>query len=331
MGIGKSRLWLASILLTCGVLLPQAGAAASAERQPLASSPADVIAAVNALRAAHRLAAYDQNSILMGTAQAQAEYMASTGTVTHTGPGGTRPYQRGLNAGYPLAGQIPPGFFSENIQAGPGLSAADAVQAWTGDQLHLNTMLSADLQQIGAGVAQAGGMVYYVIDCARPTASGLPPAYTPGAVEDQFSGSEIIVPVTLSTPDANGDIVHVVQQGQSLWQIAIAYGVKIAAIQALNQLPSTYQIQPGDKLLIIHVGTATPSSLPPTETPSPMTPTTAPAVSSPTSTPEVATATPTLPAPLSGIPSSGAAVGAIVITALIAAGLVAWAGRSRPV
>ncbi len=323
--------WLPSIFVACTVLLPQSVAIAVAERQPLASSPADVIAAVNELRAAHGLPAYDQNSILMGTAQAQAEYMASSGTVTHIGPGGTRPYQRGLSAGYPLAGQIPPGFFSENIQAGPGLSAADAVQAWTGDQLHLNTMLSPDLQQIGAGVAEAGGMVYYVIDCARPTASGLPPAYTPGALEDQFSGSEIIVPVTLSTPDANGDIVHLVKQGQSLWQIAIAYGVKIDAIRALNQLPQTYQIQPGDKLLIVHLGTATPSSIPPTDTPSPVTPTAISTVSSPTITPPTATPTPAVTAPWSGIGSSGAAVGAIIITALIAAGLVAWAGRSRPV
>ncbi len=331
MGIEKSWLWLPRILIACSILLPQSAAAAAGERQPLASSSADVIAAVNSLRAAHGLPAYAQNSILMGTAQAQADYMASTGTVTHIGPGGTRPYQRGLNAGYPLAGQIPPGFFSENIQAGPGLGASDAVQAWTGDQLHLNTMLSADLQQIGAGVAQAGGMVYYVIDCARPTGSGLPPAYTPGAAEDQFSGSEIIVPVTLSTPDANGDIVHVVQQGQSLWQIAIAYGVKIDAIRALNQLPQTYQIQPGDKLLIVHVGTATPSSIPPTEAPSPEPPTAIPTVSNPTSTPPVATPTPVVPAPWSGVGSSGAAVGAIIITALIAAGLVAWAGRNRPV
>jgi len=55
------------------------------------------------------------NSTLMGVAQAQAEFMASSGTVSHTGPGGSRPYQRALAAGYPLAGQIPPGFYSENI------------------------------------------------------------------------------------------------------------------------------------------------------------------------------------------------------------------------
>lgn len=285
---------------------------------------------MNALRAAHGLPAYEQNSILMGTAQAQADYMASTGTVTHIGPAGTRPYQRGMNAGYPLAGQIPPGFFSENIQAGPGLTASDAVQAWTGDQLHLNTMLSADLQEIGAGVSEAGGMVYYVIDCACPTSSGLPQAYTPGA-EDQFSGSEIIVPVTLSTPDLNGDIVHVVKQGQSLWQIAIAYGVKIDTIRALNRLPQNYLIQPGDKLLIIHAGTATSSPPTTTVTPSPMPATAVPTLGIPSITPTVTTPTPIVAAPVSNMTGTGVAVGAIIVTALIAAGLVAWAGRSRPV
>ena len=52
------------------------------------SSAYQLIDAVNSYRGQHGLPAYTVNSILMGTAQSQAEYMASTGTVTHTGPGG---------------------------------------------------------------------------------------------------------------------------------------------------------------------------------------------------------------------------------------------------
>jgi hypothetical protein len=237
-----------------------------------------------------------------------------------------------LAAGYPLAGDLSlGGFRSENIVAGTGMSAAEAVQAWTGDGIHLHTMLSTDLQEIGAGVAQAGGMVFYVIDCARPTGGGVPQAYTPGA-ESAYSAAinEIIVPVSMSTPDENGDIVHIVQPGQSLWQIAIAYGAKIDTIRSLNQLPQSYLIQPGDKLLIAHAGTATAAPPTLTVTPSPV-PTTA------VPTREVASATSSAPTPTpsaQSVPSSlsgtGVAVGAIILTALIAAGLVAWAGRSRP-
>jgi uncharacterized protein YkwD len=296
-----------------------------------AISAADVIDAVNALRASHGLPAYSVSSTLMGTAQAQASYMASTGIIQHTGPGGSRPYQRGLAAGYPLAGQIPPGFFSENIQAGPDLSPSAAVQIWTGDEPHLNTMISPMLQEIGAGVAESDGMIYYVIDCARPTTDGLPPNYTPG-IEGQFSGADVIMPVTMSTPDATGALIHEVKQGQSLWQIAVAYGVKIDEIRSLNQLAQSYQIQPGDKLLIKRVGTATP--LPPSPTVIPTSPSDTPVPTVSLSAVPEATKTPLPQANATvqgGATATGAAVGAIVLTALVAAALVAWAGRSRPV
>ncbi len=314
-------------------LSPQASASAESGRSLLSASPAELIAAVNALRASRGLSPYTQNSILMGTAQGQADYMASTGNITHTGPGGVTVTQRLLNAGYPLAGDLSlGGFRSENIIAGYGMTPSDAVQAWTGDSPHLNTMVSTDLQEIGAGVAEAGGMTYYVIDCARPTGSGAPQAYTPGA-EESFSAAlnEIIVPVTMSTPDASGNIVHTVQAGQSLWQIAIAYGVKIDAIRALNQLPADYLIQPGDKLLIVNVGTVTPSPSA-TSTLAASTPTAAPTAAASTDTP-TPTATATAMPVTTGLSltGTGIAVGAIIVTALVAAGLVAWAGRSRPI
>lgn len=175
-------------------------------------------------------------------------------------------------------------------------------------------------------------MVFYVIDCARPTGGGVPQAYTPGA-ESAYSAAinEIIVPVSMSTPDQDGSIVHIVQPGQSLWQIAIAYGVKIDAIRTLNRLPQSYMIQPGDKLLIAHVGTAT--AEPPTSTvsPSPLPPTAVPTAEVTSGASSTPTPIPTAQAVSSSLSGTGVAVGAIVLTALIAAGFVAWAGRSRPV
>ena len=60
----------------------------------------DLIAEVNKLRAANGLPAYTVSPILMGTAQAQADYMAAIGSITHTGPGGIQVTQRLLNAIY---------------------------------------------------------------------------------------------------------------------------------------------------------------------------------------------------------------------------------------
>jgi LysM repeat protein len=290
-----------------------------------------VIDAVNSLRAAHGLAPYAVNSILMGTAQGQAEYMASTGAISHTGAGGSTVTQRLLAAGYPLAGDLSlGGFRSENIVGSPGMTAEGAVSSWTGDDLHLHTMLSPDLQEIGAGVAEADGVTYYVIDCARPTGNGVPVAYTPGAESALSGGDDIIVPVAMSTPNPVGDLYHEVQAGQTLWSIAIAYGVKINDIRLLNNLdPTSTVIQRGVKLLVKRVGTATPA--PPTSsaalelktaTPPPTTSLPSPTASS--------SPTPTLVA-VSGALTGGAAVAAIAVVALVAAALVAWAGRSRPI
>jgi uncharacterized protein YkwD len=319
----------ALILLVTGGAQPRAVRARGIRDRP-ASDASAVIAAVNSLRSSNGLPPYTTNSILMGIAQAHADYMASTGSISHTGPGGTRPYQRALAAGYPLAGEIPPGFFSENIQGGTGLSAEGVVQIWTGDSAHSNTMLSSSLQEIGAGVAESGGLIYYVIDCGRPTTSGLPQEYTPGEESAFNSSNEIIVPVSISTPDSNGKVIHEVQSGQSLWQIAITYGVKIDQIRGLNQLPTAYVINPGDTLLIKTVDTPTP--VPPTAVPRVIDTPSTPAEALATSTVEpTGTATPTPPAAHADPTKAGTAVGAIILVALAAAGLVAWAGRARPV
>ena len=71
-------------------------------------------------------------------------------------------------------------------------------------------------------------------------------------------------PSRSARPTLQGDVYHEVQAGQSLWQIAIAYGVKIVDIQKQNNLGTSIVIQRGEKLLIKRVPTPTPA--PPTAT-----------------------------------------------------------------
>ena len=244
----KSTLWLVLVLVV-SITPNQVTLVKPAVSVSLQGSANDLIAAVNTLRVSNGLSAYTANSILMQIAQDQANYMAATGQVAHR-PGLT---QRILNAGYPLAGDLSQGGFrAENITGG-NKTAAQAVQEWTGDSLHLNTMLSPNLTEIGAGVAKVGDRYFWVIDCAQPTTSGVPQAYTPNpddpAVESS-SSSDFIVPVVTSTPDENGLVYHEVQYGQTLWAIAIGYGVKIDEIRALNNQGATTDIYQGDRLLI---------------------------------------------------------------------------------
>jgi uncharacterized protein YkwD/LysM repeat protein len=315
------------------VMTPEADASARTLAPVSAFNAYDLIDAVNALRASKGLAAYRVNSILMQTAQAQANYMAATGNITHYGPDGSRPFQRALAAGYPVAGDLSlGGWFSENIQGGTGLSPQQAVNAWMGDAPHQNTMLSATLQDIGAGIAVDGDFFYYVIDCAL--ASGSAASYTLSSegtavvVSGTPSTQEPTIAVAMvSTPDENGNIYHIVQPGQTLWQIALAYKTTIERLKRLNHLTAD-DIYVGQKLLIGQAGTAT--LIPPTVTKTRYSstvtsfPTFAILPQSPT-----AAATPIPRAPVSGPARTGGAVFAIILAALVTAGLLAWIGRSR--
>jgi uncharacterized protein YkwD/LysM repeat protein len=244
----------AVVLVVLAALRPTAISRAESPWQPgFEGSPYDLVNAVNALRASYGLAPYSINPILMYTAQAQADFLAATGSMTHSGPGGISSTERVLAAGYPLAGDLSlGGFLSENITGGnESKSAQEAVDGWTGDAPHLNTMISPNLTEIGAGVTVSGGRVYYVIDCAQPTTSR-----APQVAETSIGGGSpvpaivaVIIPVTLSTPNADGNLIHDVKSGQTLWQIAIAYEVKINDIKGLNNLADN-SIYPGEKLLI---------------------------------------------------------------------------------
>ena len=101
-----------AIVLGLFVLSSASNLKAEAEEKPhLAGSPLELINAVNELRVSSGLAPYSINSILMATAQAHADYMAATGTVSHMGLGGTSVTGRLLAAGYPLAGDLSLGGF----------------------------------------------------------------------------------------------------------------------------------------------------------------------------------------------------------------------------
>lgn len=301
-------------------------------RRPLqADSPYDLVNAVNALRASNGLPAYSISSILMYTAQSHAEFMAATGNVSHTGAGGSRVTDRILAAGYPLAGDLSlGGFRSENITGGSeGMTAGSAVDQWTGDAEHLNTMISPNLTEIGAGVAVANGRVYYVIDCARPTTSGAPQDATQslGGIP---AGAASIPVVVISTPNETGAVVHAVLPGQTLWQIAIAYNVKIIEIKNLNNLQGD-DIYPGETLLIKLEASPPADTLPATPA---NTSTVTPALANKQKTTIPATAIPvsTTPASIDAVSDNSTVMSfviGLVALAILAGGVFAWRGNRR--
>jgi LysM repeat protein len=222
--------------------------------------PYTLIAEVNALRSANGLPELIPDPILMSVSQGHADYMASTGTVTHYSADGSRPFQRSLVAGYPVAGDLSlGGFHSENIIAGTNMTPAEAVSRWTGDEPHLNTMISPQYVDIGAGVSIVGNKIYYVIDTSRKSGSAVP-AYTPQVVNGTavVNLNPLVSTIFPSTPASDGSVIHQVRPGETLWLIAITYGVKIDDVLKLNNIPKDSPIYPGQQL-VIKMSLVTPS------------------------------------------------------------------------
>lgn len=216
--------------------------------------PWQLISEVNALRASYGLSPYEVDNALMAAAQSHSEYQAQIGTWTHSGQGGSRPHDRAIAAGYGGGAQV---YVSENVATGVDLSPATTVYQMWQDAVHLETMISTSYRHIGAGVAVAeDGSVYYTIDVGyiagdpgqgpapQPTAAPTLPGGTPAPT------ALALVPIAVATQGADGSIMHVVQYGQFLENIAKAYGIPLAELLEKNYLNQESVIYPGDKLLI---------------------------------------------------------------------------------
>jgi LysM repeat protein len=132
-------------------------------------------------------------------------------------------------------------------------------------------------------------------DVARIASSPYYPAVAgvmdPGRIIAQLAATatpEVITAVITVTPMPDGSMVHEVLPGQSLWQIAVAYGVKISDLVGLNKQlsPTDPVIYVGQKIMV--KGTSLPT-LSPTISDTPVQVSRTPTV---TRTPRPATRTP---------------------------------------
>lgn len=299
------------------------------------TTPAQMIEAVNNLRISYGLSALTSHPILMQSAQSQADYMAATGNVTHARPNGMTYTQQLLSLGFPLAGDLSlGGFRAENILYSSGYLDWNGVPGGWQDELHMNTMLSQNFTHIGAGISQAGGSYYYAVDTAASTSNGQMQTTAEdilsgvSGVEGEAAGvSQYMVPITINSADANGNVFHKVEYGQSLWSIAIAYGTTIKNIQALNNLGEDLMIYQGQNLLVLQnvppaVSTAEPAvTIHPTDT------SIATVTSTPTSISTQTVITPTLEnveSDVSSTSNSRLLVMILIIAAFVGAGMAVW-------
>ena len=234
-------------------------------------SPADLIKAVNDLRLENDLPTLAVHPALMQIAQWESDAIAA-GAPGHTRPPGLTLGQWMISFGYPLGGSIAQdGYRSENWVGGRDMTADEAIISWLGDAPHTNTMLSPNRSDIGAGVTviqdDLGNPVYYyVIETALQTSDGqqqyealvlltaLPQTQSVSYGDGTQAAAAILVPqfmipVSVATARPDGDVIHAVKYGQTLWSIAIEYGVKIDDIKRLNNFTDD-EVWPNQKLLV---------------------------------------------------------------------------------
>jgi len=311
----------AQLLIVVFFSMPKVTKAESFAYVPAFANASDLISGINAIRSSQGLHSLQPNSILNSIAQQQAEYELSIGSQTDTGPGGSRPYQRALAAGYLLAGDLSKGgIIAELLFGGVGIPASSAVTWWDNDPYHHSMIVSMSFADVGAGAATSGNTSYFVLVEANST-GGTPVAYTPPAPLNPSTPT--IVP---NTPNADGSIVHIVQAGETLGSLSMAYNVPLADILKLNGLTVKSTIFVNQKITIRAANTPTPTqptstpTIPPTITPWP--------TSTPTATPTNLPPTPT-PSPALPASAAGGAVAAIFVSALVLAGVIAFLGRKR--
>ena len=232
---------------------------------PSLPSPADVIEAVNNLRIQNGLNVLAVHPVLMDIAAQQANALAASGgSVGHRRACGLTLGQDLLARGFALWGDLSQdGYRSENW--GIATSAEEIVAAWSGDELHANTMLSPHRSHIGVAVA-VSDQIYIVLETALQTNSGQMqqtayeiltgiPATQAACIglstqsAEYGNLSQYSIPVVMSTARPDGDVIHEVQYGQTLWSIAIQYSTTIEQIRRFNNLTSDIVV-PGWTLLI---------------------------------------------------------------------------------
>jgi LysM repeat protein len=221
----------------------------------------ELILAMNTLRVSSGLPALIEDPIVNAVAQSTAAIMAANNMSWHIGD------VRGriAAAGYGSGGTV---WATENFAVSSGGMGIDEIMAAWADPDHMRPAVNPAYCHVGAGMAQSpDGRIYYILQAAYVSgqecgsASSSPGGtLQPGAVPNPVS--QLIIPVKIAKPDAEGKIFHDVQAGQSFWSIAIAYQITIHDLEVWNNLSRNTPLRAGQRLFVPGkdtVGYATPT------------------------------------------------------------------------
>lgn len=246
--------WLILIVVVIeGIYRPQTAQAEQSASPAQQVSAYELIIAMNTLRVSYGLPALIEDPIVNAVAQSTAQTMAVNNMSWHIGD------VRGrlANAGYGGGATV---WATENFAVSHGGMGIDEIMAAWADPDHMRPAVEPNYCHVGAGVATANGKTYYILQAAYISGQSCGSYSSSGGTPQPGTGPvivpQIIVPVKIATPDADGKIYHIVQAGQSFWSIAIAYQITIQDIETWNNISRTIPLQSGQRLFIPNKNTA---------------------------------------------------------------------------
>src|ERR1041385_2989557 len=244
--------WGVFIVFAIGSLFrPQAVQADEIQPAPSHQASAfDLILAMNTLRVSYGLPALVEDPIVDAVAQSTAATMAANNMSWHIG----NVRGRLASAGYGNGSTV---WATENFAVSSKGMGIDEVMAVWSDADHMRPAVEAAYCNVGAGTAQTSdGRIYYVLQAAYVAGQACGSSSSSGSSQPGTGAngvppvSQLIIPVKIATPDAEGKIFHEVQAGQSFWSIAIAYQITIHDLEVWNNLSRTTPLHTGQRLFI---------------------------------------------------------------------------------
>lgn len=239
---------------------------------PAQAQASELLAQINGLRTSLGLAPYSLNGTLSVAAQNHAAWMAATKQVSHNQPGGSTPSTRAQAAGYPGR------WVSENIYGGTGAGSGDAWAFWINSPIHYRGLTNANYQDIGIGIASADGWNFFVLVFGSSAQTwGSASSGGGGASRGGGNAAASGPPPFIVGYDNYGNIMHEIQEDQTLGDIMLIYGYTWADIPAMLDLNGLTQADirklpiGGVFLVPPQSGTYTPTPYPPGyQTPTPL-------------------------------------------------------------
>ena len=240
------------------------------------------------------------------SAQHQAEFLAETRKLQNSGPAGESIHQRAAEAGY--GGSKAFTIRETNAMVWVDTDADYLIEkVWRENQASKQVLFNLAVRHAGIGIADTADKHRFIVltlaglDDGSDDYSITEPTYDYRTPKPTISATPTQQPMITSTMNPDGGVYHIVQEGETFSEIALAYGLDWYTLANRNfiKLSDTTPvvIMEGQRLVIQPTFTLTPTPTP-TKTPVPPTSTPRPTF---TAAPNAAAIQPTaiksLPAP----------------------------------